>query len=279
MKVQNTSANLWSGTKKTTQALRQTSQELNKILERLSTSMRINHASDDAAGLGISEELNTRIRGFKMATQNIENSLSAFNIADGAGSGISSLLQRQRELTVQAANSTLKDSDRALLDKEYQSLKQEIDRISQSATFNKQGVAAGEDLASGSAVIQIGPEASDSITMPQIDLRAAITGISDTSVLTLNSAVEALKSLDKAISSVNNQRSTLGSTVNRLESTVNNLSIAIVNTQAAESTIRDQNMAAGLAELTRLQLIQEGGLKAFSRFKTVNSNHIMGLIG
>jgi flagellin len=279
MQVQNTGPNIWTGSKKTEQTLRRTSQELNKILKRLSTSMRINSASDDAAGLAISEMLTTRIRGYKMASQNIENSISAFSIADGAARGVSSLLQRQRELAIQASNSTLKDSDRVALDKEFQALSREIDRISQSASFNKQGVAAGEDLASGTAVIQSGPEAADQITMPQIDLRTAITGISGASLLTLEDAVKAIGSLDEAISSVNSQRSTLGSAVNRLESAVNNLSVAIINTQAAESVIRDQDMAAGLAELIRQQLLQEGSLRAFSRFKTINSNHILGLLG
>lgn len=279
MQVQNTGPNIWTGSKKTEQTLRRTSQELNKILKRLSTSMRINSASDDAAGLAISEMLTTRIRGYKMASQNIENSISAFSIADGAARGVSSLLQRQRELAIQASNSTLKDSDRVALDKEFQALSREIDRISQSASFNKQGVAAGEDLASGTAVIQSSPEAADQITMPQIDLRTAITGISGASLLTLEDAVKAIGSLDEAISSVNSQRSTLGSAVNRLESAVNNLSVAIINTQAAESVIRDQDMAAGLAELIRQQLLQEGSLRAFSRFKTINSNHILGLLG
>lgn len=214
-----------------------------------------------------------------MASQNIANSISAFTIADGTGRAVSEILQRQRELAAQASNSTLKDSDRVAIDKEFQLLSKEIDRISQSASFNKQGVAAGEGLASGSAVIQSGPESTDQITMPQIDLRTAITGISEVSLLTLEDAVKAIGTLDEAISSVNTQRSTLGSAVNRLESTVNNLSVAIINTQAAESVIRDQDMAAGLAELTRLQLLQEGSQRAFSRFKTINSNHILGLLG
>lgn len=279
MQVQNTGANIWAGSKKTEQTLKHTSKQLNKILERLSTSIRINSASDDAAGLAISEELTTRIRGYKIASQNIENSISAFAIADGVGRSVSGLLQRQRELAVQASNSTLKDSDRVSLDKEFQSLSQEIDRISQSASFNRQGVASGEGLASGNAVIQSGPESTDQIAMPQIDLRTAITGISEASLLTLEDAVNAVRSLDEAISSVSKQLSTIGSEVNRLESTVNNLSVSIINTQAAESAIRDQDMAAGLVELTRQQLLQEGSQKVFSRFKTINSNHILGLLG
>jgi len=279
MQVQNTGANIWAGSKKTEQTLKRTSKELNRILERLSTSIRINSASDDAAGLSISEELTTRIRGYKMASQNIENSISAFAIADGAGKAVSEILQRQKELAVQASNATLKDADRIAIDKEFQSLSQEIDQISQSASFNKQGVAAGEGLASGSAVIHSGSESTDQITMPQIDLKTAIIGTSKISLLTQEDAVKAIGSLDEAISSVNQQRSTLGSAVNRLESTINNLSVAIINTQAAESVIRDQDMAAGLVELTRQQLLQEGSRRAFSRFKTINSNHILGLLG
>ncbi len=279
MQVQNTGSNIWSGSKKTEQVLRRTSQELNKILEKLSTSIRINHASDDAAGLAISEEFNTRIRGYKMASQNVENSIFALKIADSTGSGIISLLQRQRELAVQASNSTLKDTDRVVLDKELQSLSREIDRISQSANFNRQGTSAGEELASGSAIVQSGPESSDQFTMPQIDLRAETIGISGISLLTQEEAVNTLRALDNAISSVNSQRSSLGSVANRLESAVNNLSVSIVNTEAAESVIRDQDMAAGLTQLIKQQLLHEGSQKAFSRFNTINTNHILGLIG
>lgn len=279
MQVQGTGPNVWASSKKIEHTLKRTSQELKKILERLSTANRINKASDDAAGLSISEELSSRLRGYKAASQNIEDSISAFNIADGAGNGISIILQRQRELALQAGNSTLNDSDRALLDKEYQSLTEEIDRLSNASNYNKKGVSAGDELASGNSVIQAGPEATDHITMPKIDLRSSVIRVSGTSLLSTDSAENAVRAIDNAILSVNTQRSSLGSAVNRLESTINNLSIAIVNTQAAESAIRDQDMAAGLAELTRQQLLQEGSQKAFSRFKTVNSNHIMGLIG
>ena len=276
MQVQNTGINIWAGSKKTEQTLKRTSKELNRILEKLSTSIRINSASDDAAGLAISEELTTRIRGYKMASQNIANSISAFTIADGTGRAVSEILQRQRELAAQASNSTLKDSDRVAIDKEFQLLSKEIDRISQSASFNKQGVAAGEGLASGSAVIQSGPESTDQITMPQIDLRTAITGISEVSLLTLEDAVKAIGTLDEAISSVNTQRSTLGSAVNRLESTVNNLSVAIINTQAAESVIRDQDMAAGLADLQDCSYYKKGAREHFPDSKPLTATTFWG---
>lgn len=279
MQIQSTGSNIWSASKKTEHALKKTSLELKKILERLSTSNRINRAGDDAAGLAISEEFSSRLRSFKMASQNIEHSISAINIADSAGNEISGILQRQRELALQAGNSTLTESDRNALNNEYQQLTLEIDRISQSSNYNKQGVSAGEDLASGNAIIQAGADATDQITMPKIDLRAAVTGISGTTLSNTDNAIAALKSVDEAISAVNSQRSTLGSAVNRLESSINNLSVAIINTQAAESVIQDQDMAQGLTELSRLKLLQEGGLKAFARFKTINSNHILGIMG
>lgn len=279
MQIQNTGSSLWAGSKKTEQTLKRTSQELKKILERLSSSKRINRASDDAAGLAISEEFQSKIRGYKAATQNIEDSISAFNIADGAGDNVSSILQRQRELAIKASNATLSVSDREFLNKEYQELNLEANRIADSSLFNRQGVASGDELASGEAVIQAGLQVDEQIKMPQIDLKTAISNLSETSLLSIEDAVHALQSIDKAITSINEQRTVLGSAFNRLESSVNDLSVAIINTQAAESVIRDQDMAEGLVALVRQQLLQEGSQRAFARFKTINTNHMMGLIG
>jgi flagellin len=276
--IQRTGSTYVAGSRKTEQALKKTSNELQKIIERLATGSKINRASDDAAGLSVSEGLRTRIRGFKMASQNVENSISAVTIADGAGSGITAILQRQRELAIQSSNGTLNDRDRVALDTEYQALNREIDRIAGSAQFNRQSVTTGTELASGNAVIQAGPEAGDQIAMPEIDLRIVSIGVAGSSIASASSAQTALSSLDNALQSVNTQRSTLGSTVNRLESTINNLSVAAINTEAAESVLRDQDMALGLAELTKQQLLNEGAVKAFGRFKTLSYNHIMGLL-
>jgi len=267
------------GAQKSSNALRKTNRQLKKILERLSTAQRINRASDDAAGLAVSEQLRKNIRGFKMATQNVQDAMSALNIADGGANEISSLMQRQRELAVTARNDTLTDRDRQSLDAEYQALSQEIDRLAQGTQYNRQNTANGTDLASGNAAVQAGSEADDQITLPTIDFSTATSGMAGTSIATSTDAATALDSIDGAIQSLNEQRSTVGATINRFVSTVDNLSVAMINTQAAESVLRDQDMAEGIVELTRQQLLREGGLNAFQRFNEVSRNHIMGLLG
>lgn len=266
------------GQDKAVKSLNKTNRDLNKILERLSTALRINRASDDAAGLSISEQLATQVRGFKMADQNVTDAASALTIAEGAGNEVSGMLQRQRELALQASNGTLSDQQRQGIDVEYQSLTQEIDRITSAAQFNSQPVTNGQGLGSGNAQIQAGANAGDQIPMPATNMSSGALGITGTTVADQASAQAALSKLDTALDTINNQRSTLGSMVNRLDSTRSNLSVAEINTQAAESVLRDQDMAAGLAELTRQNLLLETGTQALSRFNEISANHLFGLL-
>lgn len=268
-----------AGTQKTSSTLKKTNRQLQKILERLSAAQRINRASDDAAGLSISEALRSNIRGYKMASRNAQDAMAALNITDGGANEISSMLQRQRELTVQARSDTLTDTDRQILNQEYQALTQEIDRLAQGTQYNRQNTSNGTDLASGNAVIQVGAEAGDEITLPQIDFSAATTGIAGTDIATSGGAQTAFAAIDNALQNLNQQRATVGATVNRFSSAINNLDNAMVNTQAAESVLRDQDMAQGVAELVRQQLLNEGGISAFQRFNEVSRNHIMGILG
>ena len=267
------------GVKKTSNVLKKTNRQLQKILERLSTAQRINRASDDAAGLAVSEQLRTNIRGFKMASQNVQDAMAALNIADGASTEISDMLQRQRELAIQSRNSTLTDTDRQSLDAEYQALSQEIERIAQGSEYNRQNTANGTGLGSGSAVVQAGADAGDQMNLPQIDFTATASGVAGTSIATAADAATAFTSIENALQSLNQQRSTVGATINRFTSAVDNLSVAMVNTQAAESVLRDQDMAQGMTELIRQQLLQEGGLSAFQRFNDISRNYIMGILG
>jgi flagellin len=260
-------------------ALKRTNRDLAKILEQLSTATRINRASDDAAGLGISEQLRSNIRGFKIASQNITDAMSALNIADGAANETTDILQRQRELATQSRNDTLTDKDRAALDTEYQQLSKELDRLAGTTKFNNQDVVSGSGLASGSSVIQTGAAAGDQITLPQVNLKASSLGIAGSSIATSNGAAAAISAVDDALKSISNQRSTVGATINRLESSVDNLSVALVNTQAADSVLRDEDMAKGLSELTRAKLMQEGSVMAFARFNDINKNYISALMG
>jgi flagellin len=213
-----------------------------------------------------------------MADQNVASAMSALNIADATGGQISDMVQRQRELALQANSDTLTNQQRQGLDTEYQALTQEINRISGSAQFNTQTVANGQGLASGNAQIQAGANAGDQIQVPQTNMSAAALGITGTSIATGAGAQTALSKLDNALNTLNTQRSTIGSMVNRFESVQNNLSVANINTQAAQSVIQDQDMAAGLAELTKTKLLLESGTQAFSRYNEISANHLFGLL-
>jgi flagellin len=258
--------------------LKKTDRNLNKILKKLSTSLRINQAGDDASGLGISEQLKTQIRGFKAASQNVMDSSSAFTIAEGGGNEASAMLQRQRDLALQSSSDTLTDEQRQSIDIEYQNLTLEIDRIAASTEFNTQNVANGQGIGSGNAQIQAGANAGEQIRIPAMNMTTTALGISGTSVVDQTSAQAALSKIDTALDKLNSQRSTIGSMMNRLDATGNNLSVAEINTQAAESVLRDQDMASGLAEMTRQRLLLETGTQAFSRFNEISSQYIFSLL-
>ena len=252
--------------------------KISKLLERIATGRRINRASDDAAGLAVVQHLETYDRGFKMVSRSISDAQSALNIADSASQQVSELLQRQRELALAARNDTLTDTDRNTLQTEYQNLTDEISRIAENAQFNTKKTNNGTDLASGNAQIQVGPESGDTFTMPFIDIQATTLEIKDTSVDTAQNANTAISALDQALGQINAARSTAGSTTNALERLTNNAEIMNVNTTAAKSALQDQDIALGLVHLTREQLLQETGNRAFKRFQDISANHMLGLL-
>ncbi len=266
------------GQEKTTHALKKTSRALQTVLERLSTGQRINRAGDNAAGLGASEQLRSQFRGFKMAERNVTDALSALNIADGAANQMQEMLQRQRELALQANNATLTDKQRSYLDTEYQQLTSEIGRQAQATQFNRQNLTSGQELGSGQAQVQAGANAEDQMQLPQIDMQPSTLGVAGTSIATQGAAQSALTAIDGAIDTMNSQRATIGAAANQFMSTVNNLWVAQVNTQAAESVLRDQDMAQGITSLMRERLLNEGGTRAFARFNQISMNHLMGLL-
>jgi len=224
------------------------------------------------------QHLETYDRGFKMVSRSISDAQSALNIADSASQQVSELLQRQRELALAARNDTLTDTDRNTLQTEYQNLTDEISRIAEKAQFNTKKTNNGTDLASGNAQIQVGPESGDTFTMPFIDIQATTLEIKDTSVDTAQNANTAISALDQALGQINAARSTAGSTTNALERLANNAEIMNVNTTAAKSALQDQDIALGLVHLTREQLLQETGNRAFKRFQDISANHMLGLL-
>jgi flagellin len=262
----------------TSKTLQKNNNNLSKILQKLSTALQINSASDNAAGLGIAQQLTTQARGFKMATQNVNDAMSALNIADSTGSQVSDLVSQQRDLAVQASNDTLTNSERQDLNTQYQSLTQEIDQISNSSQFNTQNVANGTGLATGNAQIQAGPNSGDTVNMPAVNMTATALGITGTSIGTAANAQAALGQLDNAMSALDSQQATLGAMTDRFQSAVNNLSIADINTQAAESVVSDEDMANGLTQLTSSELLQQSATEAFSKFNQISANHLFGLL-
>lgn len=278
MQVQGFGPLLGTGINPSQKALKKTNRELGKILEQLATAKRINSASDDAAGLSIAEQLTTQIRGFKTASQNLSDASAALDIADGAGREITDMVQRQRELAVQASNDTLTDTDRKALNTEFQAISQEISRTSEVTNYNRQQLTNGQGLGSGKAQLQVGPNPGDALTVPEINFDTAAMGMQNISIGTSQGAQAAIGKADDILKSINTQRSAIGATMNRLTSAGDNLANAMINTQAAESVIRDEDMAMGLAQLTQQQILQEGAIKTFSRYNEISKNHILGLL-
>ena len=247
--------------------LSNTTTNLQKSLQRLSSGLRITRAADDAAGLAISEGFRADIRSIAQAQRNANDGISLLQIGEGALNETSGLLIRQRELAIQAANGTLGSSERTTINNEYQDLTSEINRIAAVTQFNGTAI-----LASGAAVdFQIGVDntTNDRITIASVDARASAIGIGSAaaggSVNTITNARNALASLDSAISQVASLRATFGTVQNRLESAIRSLAVAQENTSAAESRIRDVDFASETAELTRNQVLQQAGISVLAQ--------------
>ncbi|MGE3760264.1 MAG: flagellin, partial [Pseudobdellovibrionaceae bacterium] len=218
---------------------------LDKSMERLASGYRINRAGDDAAGLAISENLRAQIRGLKQATRNAQDGISLVQVAEGGLNEVSSILIRLRELSVQAASDTIGPVERQFLNVEYDQLVSEIDRIADGTEFN------GTQLLSGVGSIldfQVGtrnnPEIDRiSFDASKADANSAALGINLTSVADKASAQNALSAVDTAITAVAAMRADFGAIQNRLQTTVSNLQIAVENMSAANSRIRDVDVA------------------------------------
>jgi flagellin len=265
----------------TQSALYSVGQDMSKSLERLSTGLRINRASDDAAGLGVSENLRTQVNGTAQANRNAQDGIAALTIAEGAGNEVSAILQRMRELAVQSSNDTLTSTERAYSEQEFSALNSEIDRISNVTNYNKQELissSAGRFGAVGMGAAQStlwvdanAKNGVDSITISIATLTTTAGGlnISTQNVTTQTDAVNAISSLDTAINSVNTMRSDIGAYINRLEHAINNLNTSNTNQQAAESLIRDVDFAAETSQYTRNQILTQSGTAMLAQANAV----------
>jgi flagellin len=257
---------------------------MSKNLERLSTGLRINRASDDAAGLGVSENLRTQVRGTAQATKNALDGIAAINIAEGAANEISAILQRMRELAIQSSNDTLTSVERGYTDREFQALDAEIDRIANVTNYN------GMKLLSGAGATRFGNTDSvlwidansnqtvDSITITIDTLSSNGIGVDSLTISQQTNATASIASLDSAIDSVNTMRSNMGAYINRLEHAMNNLQVSNTNQQSAESVIRDADFAYETANFTKNQILSQSGTAMLAQANMV-SQSVLQLLG
>ena len=240
-----------------------TLRDLDRSLTRLSSGLRINSAADDAAGLAISENLRATVRGLGQAVRNANDGISLLQIAEGAAGEQAGILVRLRELALQSANGTLSDAERLSVDTEFQQLISELDRIANTTEF-----AGVQPLASSTTIsFQVGIESGGNnvINVNAIRSSAISLGLSGLSASTVAGASASLDPISQAIRQLSDIRSGFGGAQNRLQVTIRNLAAAIENASAAESRIRDADVAEESSSLTRAQILQQTGIAVLSQ--------------
>ena len=247
-----------------------------KSTEKLSSGYKINRAADDAAGLAISEKMRRQVRGLTQASSNAQDGISAVQTAEGALAEVHDMLQRMTELAVKAANGTQTSDDLGYIDSEVQALKSEISRVATTTTFNEQSLLDG--TFTGKA-LQVGAEndTSQRITVNISAMSASGIGLSATSVSTQSGAQGAIDDIKKALASVSKQRSDLGAIQNRLEHTISNLDNVVENTQAAESAIRDTDMATEMVKYSNNNILAQAGQAMLAQANQSNQG-VMSLL-
>lgn len=253
--------------------LRNTRKLLDKSLERLSSGYRINRAGDDAAGLAISEKLRGKIRGLSQAQRNANDGVSLIQVAEGGLNEIQNILVRLRELGVQAASDTIGGKERRYLDEEYQSLKEEMDRIANSTEFNGTVLLDGTG---GTLDFQVNTGGSNLLGVDRIsfnafklDVNADKLGLEEVGIADKFSSQRSLGIVDQAIDEVASIRGELGALENRLTSTVKNISISVENLSAARSRIKDVDIASESANMTKHNILMQAGLSVLTQANSV----------
>jgi flagellin len=229
---------------------------LDKSLEKLSSGLRVNRAADDAAGLAISEKMRSQIAGLNQAVRNAQDGISMIQTAEAAMNEDHAMLHRLRELAIQSANDTNTDNDRAHLQKEVTQLIAEMDRIASTTEFNTKKLLDGS---TPTMILQIGANMGQTMNLSMVAIDSGTIGIGGANVATQAGASAAIGLIDAALSTVSAQRSTLGAVQNRLEHTVASLNVASENLQAAESRVRDADMAKEMTAFTKTQILVQAG--------------------
>lgn len=252
----------------------------NRSLERLASGNRINKAGDDAAGLAISEKLKAHIRSMKQAYRNAQDGISLVQVSEGAMNEISNILIRLRELSIQGSSDTIGDTERGFINKEVTALKNEVDRIAGSTEFNGRRLLDGSE---DNMDIQVGIHNNpflDRFTYNGKEMATSLKSLKledvDTSKKELAQAN--LDKLDDAITHINESRSAMGAIQNRIQSTMNNLQIYRENLEAANSRIRDTDMAEETAELTKNNILTQSTVSVLGQANN-NANSVLKLIG
>lgn len=246
-------------------ALQTSSTEQSKSYNRLATGSRITQAGDDAAGLSISEKLKAQIRSLSQAERNANDGVSFIQVAEGGMNEIGNMLIRMRELGIQAASDTIGDTERGFVDKEVQQLKAEVDRIAKVTTFNGTPLLngeAGKDLS-----FHVGASKDDLILFKpeSYNVKASNLGIDGLDYKSADGAREALDVVDSALNMVNGSRADLGAQQNKLQSTINNLAIQKENYSAANSRIRDTDVASESSKLVSGSILQQAGVSVLAQ--------------
>lgn len=239
-----------------------------KNMEKLSSGERINRAGDDASGLAVSEKMRSQIRGLNQASKNIQNGVSFIQTTEGYLNETTDILQRVRELAVQSANGIYSDEDRTQIQVEVSQLVAEVDRIASQAQFNGMNMLTGRFSQDGEGIMQfqIGANVDQNtrvfigtMTATSLGLKGAQGGEEQISISTPDEANMTLATIDEALKNVTKQRADLGAYQNRFEMAAKGINIAAENTQAAESRIRDTDMASEMVEFTKNQILTQAG--------------------
>jgi flagellin len=227
------------------------SSSLGTSLQRLSSGLRINSSKDDAAGLAIADRMNAQIKGINVAVRNANDGISLAQTAEGALSTVTDVLQRMRELAVQAQNGSNGTTDRANLDTEYQQLSSEITRIAGQTKFNGKAIVGAD---AGQTDFQVGANNGDTLSITTVAVTTVAGGLT-----TAAAASTAVAALDTALDTITTNRATYGAAMNRFNFAISNLQITGENQQAARGRIMDADFAAETANLSRSQILQQAG--------------------
>jgi flagellin len=277
----------------TANALTKNERAMSQAMERLSTGVRINSASDDAAGLAISSRMTSQVNGLNMAVRNANDAISMVQTADGALIEVTNMLQRMRELAVQAASGTMGTTDVTALNTEFTALRDQIQEIAKNTEFNGSKILDGSIGASGTSVdFQVGANASQTISVVFGDLNTDFNASDSTTEAVLATGLlvglgtagigsgtggtkdlidqavntaDVISTIDAALTNVNEKRSDYGAAINRLEYTADNLANVSQNTSASRSRILDADYASETTELARTQIIQQAGTAMLSQ--------------